>query len=300
MHSIPYYLLAVLLIIAAAILLWVVCGALFIAWASTHPHRSAVFSSTPGQFGAPYEEVAFASAAGDVQLSGWVISAEDPRGIVIVCHGMHSDRTELLNWVEPLWKAGFSALVFDFRALGKSEGSIATAGVLETHDFLGALNFVAEHPALIGLPIGVFGFSMGGAVAIAGSATDTRIQAIAVHGAFATLDRAIQQRCRKHFGVFARPAAFIIRRCSALWMPVRSSEFTPLAHAPKLAPRPLLVMHGDNDSIIPVQDARDLHAAAPMPDGLHIFPNSGHRHIHEDHQTRAYALLVNFFTQHLH
>ena len=125
------------------------------------------------------------------------------------------------------------------------------------------------------------------------------MQAVATHGAFATLDRAIMQRCRKHFGVMARPAAWSIRGLAAFWMPVRSREFAPIAEAANIAPRPFLVLHGSEDSIIPVQDAVDLHAAAATDGGLHILPDSGHRRIHEDHQTRAQSLVVNFFTENL-
>jgi alpha-beta hydrolase superfamily lysophospholipase len=212
---------------------------------------------------------------------------------------MLANRMELLPWAEAFYKAGFSTLVFDFRALGESEGLLATAGYLETQDFLGALNFVSERSDLSSLPVGVFGFSMGGSVAITGAARDKRVQAVATHGAFATLDRAIMQRCRKHFGLMARPAAWSIRGLTAFWMPVHSREFAPIAEAANIAPRPFLILHGSEDSIILPEDAHDLYAAAATEGGLHILPDSGHRRISDEHKESAFETVVSFFTKYL-
>ena len=289
----------------AGTIVWLILGACVIAYISTHPPRRRL-KHTPAVFGATYEDVQFLSRDG-LTLSGWYVPARvaekkpaKPRGAVILCHGMCANRVEVLHWAEPLWKQGFVLLMFDFRALGKSDGELCTAGAEEKLDLLGAVDYLTSRPEMTEVSLGVFGFSMGGATAILTAAEDTRIQAVATHGAYATLDRAIKQRCRHHFGPFAPIVEFLVRRIGFYggWFPVASSTIAPLNAVARLTPRPLLILHGSRDPIIRPADAHDLHAAAGYPKSLHVFPRSGHKRIHRTFRQEARGRLTAFFCEH--
>src|SRR4029077_9822346 len=122
-------------------------------------------------------------------LSGWWLPHPQPRGVVVVCHGYLVNRCEVLGVAGTLQRAGFSCLLFDFRALGVSQGNLCTIGACEVEDALGAVDFVAPHD----LPIAIFGSSMGAAIAIMTAARDDRIGAVIADSPYATLARAADE-----------------------------------------------------------------------------------------------------------
>lgn len=275
-------------------------GAVVIAYRSTHPPRRPQ-RQTPECFGATFEEITFCAPDG-VRLSGWYVPCRperSARGLVILCHGMSAHREEVLPEAACLRKAGFAVLLFDFRALGKSGGEICTGGYLETQDLRAAVDYAASRPDTASLPIGLFGFSMGGVVAIQAAENDPRIRAVATHGAFSSLDRAISMRCRHHFGPLAGPVDLGVRALGRRsgWFLASPSVVAPIQVVARLSPRPLLMLHGERDPIVRLEDSRALYAAAKEPKSLIVLPRSGHRDIHPAIQAEAQERLVCFFLQ---
>lgn len=286
---------------AVGTVLWLVLGACLIAYVSTHPPRKPL-KRTPAQFSAAFEEVQFPSRDGK-SLSGWFLPARAlvggeirPPGAVILCHGMMSNRAEGLFWAEALWERGFTLLLFDFRAYGESDSALCTIGYHEVQDLHGAVDYMMMRPEAAGLPLGVFGFSMGGAIAIMTAADDTRIQAVVTHGAYATLTGAILQRCRHHFGPLGPLVAWMTIKFGMRWFPIQPSEVSPVEAVSRIAPRPLLLLHGKHDPIILAEDARELYAAAGSESSLRVLPHSGHRRIHRDLQQAVRRRVAHFFT----
>ncbi len=288
----------------AGIVAWVTFGVCVIAYFTTHPLRNRRLKKTPADFGAPYEDITFTSRDNDVMLSGWFLMPqlsgnETARGIVVLCHGMLANRLEVLPWAEALWKSGFAVLMFDFRAVGESEGERCSGGYYEAMDLCGAVDYVSNRSDCTGLSLGVFGFSMGGATAIIAAADEQRIMAVAAHGAYASLDRALIYRCRRHFGPLASIAAWAIRAIGERWLPVPSSEVSPMNAVSQISPRPLLLIHGTKDRVVHPADAQDLHDAAGSPKTLNIISRSGHRSIHRSHRDQVREQVVDFFLANL-
>ena len=303
MHILGY----ILLLLAVGLGLWLLAGAFGLAYISTHPPRRRV-KRTPEEFGARYEDITFPARDG-MMLSGWFVPARPrgeaeggPRGAVILCHGMLATRDEVLPWAAPLWERGFTLLMFDFRAYGQSEGRRCTVGHHETQDLRGAVDYLAARPETAGLPVGVFGFSMGGATAILAAADDDRIQSVVTHGAFATLDRAVAQRCRHHFGLFAPLVKWMTKQITLKmgWITLEGAAISPIEAVARLTPRPLLLLHGEQDPIILASDARELRAAAGNQASLRMLPHSGHKRIHRHLRQAVRRRVAHFFSVTLH
>ena len=303
MHSFWAWLIAVAGAGTLGTAVFVVLGTFLLAWFATHPPRRRV-KGTPARFGAAFEEVAFASLEGTM-LSGWFIPSpkqaegQAARGVVILCHGMNANRGEALPWAERLWREGFALLLFDFRGMGNSDGDLCTAGYYETQDLRGAVKYLNSRPDVTDVPMGVFGFSMGGATAILAAADEECIQAVATHGAFATLNGAIAQRCRKHFGPLAPVVSWGALLLATRWFPVSPTLVSPINVVARLTPRPLMLLHGSRDRVVNLADAHALHAAAGHPKILHILPRSGHRRIHHSLRDETRQSVVQFFCENL-
>ena len=272
--------------------------ACLISYIATHPPRRNS-KRTPENFGAAFEVVPF-SARDGAELSGWHIPAKslaEARGVIILCHGMMKTRADMLGWAEALWEHGFALLLFDFRGYGRSADELCSAGYKEVQDLLGALDYVDSRPELAGLPIGVFGFSMGGAVSIMTAADDLRIQAVATLGAFATLDRAVWQRCKRHFGPFGPIAKWAMTNIGFVkrWYPVEFSRVSPINAVTRITPRPLLLLHGAKDKIVNLADAHDLYGAAGYPKELHLLTESQHGIMPDSLRQKTEEQVAQFF-----
>jgi uncharacterized protein len=268
-------------------------GAAAIAYFSTHPPRCRI-RRTPADIGADFEEVTFPSADG-TGLSGWWIPAARPRAVLLLCHGMSAHREQLLPWASWLREAGFSLLLFDFRAMGQSEGDLCTMGLFEPEDVVGAVDYLKSRPDARELPLGALGFSMGGVSIMIAAARDERIEAISTLGSYTGLDRAIAQRCRRHFGPLGPVVEKPARKLGAKWFPGDPLEVDCLAAVRKLGRRPSLFANGTKDPIVPPRHAEDLLEAASGPKEIVLLPHTAHSYpAVQDRQSYEDAVLGFF------
>jgi fermentation-respiration switch protein FrsA (DUF1100 family) len=170
-------------------------------------------------------------------------------------------------------------LAFDFRRLGESGGTMTTIGLREPLDLYGAVSYAKSRSDK---PLGVLGVSMGAATTIMEAADDPRVAAVVADSPFANLDAQVPRR----FG--SGPASRLLGRY-ACWLGgcligESVSNASPLRAVPRIAPRPVLLIHGDADRVIPDADSRALFAAAGEPKSLWIAPGSGHIQAFNDHR----------------
>jgi alpha-beta hydrolase superfamily lysophospholipase len=292
----------VLIVVACMVIgigVWLTAGVTILLKRSVYPKRIAP-QQTDAMAGEGCTEVRFPSAGDGALLAGWFVPARpaSAQGVVLCCHGMSQNREQMLHWAESLWNGGFHVLLFDFRAVGSSEGEKATGGVLEAEDVLGAVNYLASRADCAGLNIGALGFSMGGSAAILAAAEEPRIRAVATHAAFATLDSAIAARCKFHFGPLGPIVDWGFKQVGRKHFHVQPEHINPVRVVSSLAPRPLLVLHGEKDPIIPPHNAYELYNAAGEPKSLHFIEGGDHEPEHA-HTEEVHTRVVSFFRQYL-
>lgn len=178
-------------------------------------------------------------------------------------------------------------LAFNFRGCRPSAGRFSMAGWL--NDVRAAVDHLAQRPDVAG--VAAVGFGTGGALCICAAAGDERVRAVAALGApadFADWARA-PRRLAEHaedlglFGDGGAPPGF-----EGWAQDLRSIRAVECAES--VAPRPLLVLHGAEDELVPVLDARavaDAHGDAE----LKIVPGAGHQLRHDP---RGVALLLGW------
>jgi putative redox protein len=188
---------------------------------------------------------------------------------------------------------GFIALAFNFRGVGDSEGDFSLGGWLD--DLQVAVDHLLRVEPLLG--VWVVGLGTGGALAICAGARDRRIRGVAALGAPADFDdwagqpRRLLQHARE-IGLIRDPA---FPQSVDLWArPLR--EIRALQCVTHFAPRPLLVVHGTDDDVVPDFDARvvaDSHASAD----LRLIPGAVHRLIYDP---RVVAILLGWLDRQRH
>jgi uncharacterized protein len=198
------------------------------------------------------EEVSFASRGG-ARLRGWVLEplGTEPVGTVLFLHGNYGNVSLFLHPLEVLAGAGFQALTFDYQGYGGSEGSPTQEGVLD--DALAALDYLRARPDLAGVPLILYGQSLGGhlAVVVAAQRPDD-IDALAIEGAFTGWrDEAA------HVGARFGSPPFMTRAM----VPERYRALDVIDRVRA----PVLVIHSDDDQRVPAAMGAQLFERALSP-----------------------------------
>ena len=230
------------------------------------------YTFTPWELGVEHEPVVFGREQGIV-LRGWWLPHPDTDRVVIGCTGHRGAKHELLGIGSWLWRAGNNVLLFDFRGRGDSDQGPFSLAYYEMADLEAAVAYVFERMPQARL--GVIGYSMGAAVALAVAARDKRISAVVADSPFATIRGVIEHA----YGRYRLPLSPMLRLTDAvnrLRFGYPFSAVQPIDTVAAIAPRPLFLIHGMADSLIPVQHSEALFAAAGDPKELWTLPQTDH------------------------
>ncbi len=214
---------------------------------------------------------------------------------VILCHGFPigplDARQSALTFPQLLDRVanelGWVGLTFTFRGCGTSEGDFSMQGWVD--DLRAAIDHLEREANPNG--IWLIGTNTGGALALCVAADDPRVEGCALLGPRADFDDWAAQPRR--FLEYAREIGAIRRPGFPASFDEWSRElrrFRPVDAARRFAPRPLLVMHGEEDESVPVADSRVLaeaHGAAET----RVISGAGHRLRHDP---RAVAVLFGW------
>jgi uncharacterized protein len=206
---------------------------------------------------AKVETLEFQNSAG-TRLVGWWVPKSDAKQTVILLHTLGGNRSDLLDFAEPIWKAGFNLVMLDLRSHGMSDGKYFTYGFDEWKDVMAAIDTVnAKQP---NQTFAVLGVSAGGTVAISAAARDSRIRKVVTIGTFADLGETIDVQTKWLPGFWRGRAIG------------RSEELANFKVAETSAKQwisqvkvPVMIAHGTQDSYIPLSNGEQLFAAAREP-----------------------------------
>ncbi len=275
--------------------------------------------ASPADHGLAFENIALTTSDG-LTLRGWYIPAPDPSAslragssrTIVVCPG-HNGSMDADVVVAPwLHAAGFNVLMFDWRGHGRSEGARVSLGVLERLDLLAAVAFAqskgaARTLALAGSArVGVLGFSMGGAVALSTAAGCPAIQAVCSDGGFARVTMAVENGLRERGLPDPLPAflASIFVLVAGLRLGIDLRQADPIRWVDRIAPRPVLFVHGQRDPFVPIAEAEAMLArarraqqGAGLGSELWRVPDAGHRDIHLLHTEDYRRRIIDFFNR---
>lgn len=206
-----------------------------------YPSRRAV-ETPPG-----YRDVWIETDDG-VRLHAWFVPARglEPGGqapVVVHCHGNAGNVADHEAFSSFLADRGISVLIFDYRGYGQSTNRRRTRAGLVT-DSLAAADFARAMPETDPDRVGVFGYSLGGTFASVVAMEREWVRGLCIAAGF----RSWPEIAGFHGGRVAR------------WL--TPGDTAAEENVAKLGGRPLLVVHGSEDFIVPVKHGRAIAEAA--------------------------------------
>lgn len=128
---------------------------------------------TPEDFGLAYEHLGL-RVSPTIELDAYFVPATaPPRANLIILHGVGSCKETYLPNAAALCALGYNLFMVDQRQHGKSGGRYLTYGHREKHDVRKMVDWLVKKTD--GLRTGIYGNSMGAAVALQSMAHDPRL-----------------------------------------------------------------------------------------------------------------------------
>jgi alpha-beta hydrolase superfamily lysophospholipase len=266
-----------------------------------HPHRRTIDYYRgrtpllhPGDLGIRWEEVVIKSTDG-LRLSCWLIPAEGiPKGTIVHLHGVSECKIVGLPLAERLHRHGYNVFLYDSRRHGDSEGKYCTYGFYEKHDTSTIISWLERRTDLKTGTIGLFGSSMGAAVAIQVAAIDKRVAVVVAESGFATL-RTIFDDYQKR--MIKLPWHYL--RNLVIVRSERKAHFKASSVSPMDAVRdvhvPIFILHGTKDRLIKCSYSEQLYANTGEPKELWLIDGADHSNMAEVGGEEYYTRILDFF-----
>ncbi len=222
----------------------------------------------------------------DLELAGEVYippPRNKPYPALCICHGIpatpyNPDDRGYAILAQRFCAAGFVTLIFNFRGTGKSQGNFDILGW--SRDLEAAIEFLYSIEQVDKPRLCLLGFSGGAAVSIYTAAHDPRISPVVACACPADFDllnsKEIASSPIQHFREIGAIKDKNFPPSPEYWSK-GFETISPIHWIDKISPRPLLLVHGDADEVIPLEQARWLFQKAKEPKELAIIPGAKHK-----------------------
>jgi len=261
---------------------------------TTEYYRKRTSILHPADAGLPSEDLTLRSPEG-IELKCWLIKAPpEPRGTVLYLHGVSESRIAGLPMARRLYDRGFNVILYDSRRHGESGGTFCTYGFYEKHDASTVINTVLARPDFHPGNIGVFGNSMGAAVAIQLAALDPRIRAVVAESGFSTLRKVFDDYQKRMIKLPWHYLRNIVIKRSEVIAHFKASAVSPL-EAVKDVHVPLFILHGTADDRITYTYSTMVFQRANEPKELWLIEGASHSNMALIGGEEYFRRIVQFF-----
>jgi putative redox protein len=219
--------------------------------------------------------------SGGVRLGGTLFFPDTSKRVpgVCICHGIPRDNKPVEEkrypaLAEKFCERGYAALIFNLQGTSGSDGEFSFSGW--SRNISDAISYLASSQHIDPGRLGLMSFSGGAFVSWSVVANDPRIKAFASCSSPSDLTkmRVIEEGVK-----YAKKSGILrITNVEKTRKELRTDlqKLNPLNWAGKISPRPVLIIHGDHDDVVPVQSAYELYENAKEPKKILIFKNADH------------------------
>lgn len=204
--------------------------------------------------GLPLQDIWFQSLDG-TRLFGWYVESSGSTGVMLWCHGNAGNIIHRLDNLAELYRVGISVFLFDYRGYGRSSGKPSEDGLYQ--DALAAYAYLTDTRRMASERIVLFGRSLGAAVA--GFVASRRPAAgLILESPFPSIKVLAKSQS------FGLPAHWLLQSRYDLVERLKDIRV------------PILVVHGDRDTVVPIELGRQVFDAANPPKSFFIVEGADH------------------------
>jgi uncharacterized protein len=252
-----------------------------------HPTRNIASSELLRANGIGFQDIELVTEDG-IRLSAWYTPPKNG-AVILVAHGYGDKRPE--DFYALFASHGYGVIAWDFRADGKSGGDFTSLGYYETLDAKAALDFVLAQPDV--KHIGAWGGSMGAVTMIRATAQYPQIEALIADSPFVTLKEEMDLRV-------PIPMMRSLIQLFAGWeIGVNPNQVRPVDDIALISPRPVFIIQGMADGMVPLDSAQHLYDAAKEPRELWEEKDVPHLNMYAYYKTRYSKRAIKFFDEYL-
>jgi len=252
-----------------------------------HPARQTASGALLRANGIEFQEVEL-TTEDNVKLSAWYTPPQNG-AVILVAHGYGDKRAE--DFYALFASHGYGVIAWDFRAHGASDGDFCSLGYYEVLDAKAALDFALAQPGVE--HIGAWGGSMGAVTMIRAAAQYPEIEALIADSPFVTLED--EMNLRVPFPAMRSLIRFFAERESGVTL----DQVRPVDDIARISPRPVLLIQGMGDGMVPLDSAQRLYNAANEPRQLWVEDDVPHLNMYAFYKTRYTKRVIKFFDEYL-
>ncbi len=224
-----------------------------------------------------------------------VYTVSHAKATIILLHGIRSNKEQWYPTALWLNAQGYNAVALDLRAHGQSEGRYCTFGYKEKKDVSALIHYLKQKG--FAQPYGIWGHSLGGAIALQTMAYVPDIKFGIIESAYAGFSEIVHDYA--HYYV-----PFVPDFLNDWWIKSAAekagfspSKVSPLKAANSLK-QPVLIVHGQADKKIKVNNALRLFEKIKSKEkGLLLIPKAGHNDIHRVGGKKFFQRIALFLAQ---
>ena len=232
--------------------------------------------ATPADIGLEFEDVFFSTSDG-VKLHGWYVSADSD----VTLLWFHGNAGNLGNRLEHMLLShiilGVNIFIFDYRGYGLSEGAASESGTYI--DGEAAVSYLRDERGVdTEEQLILYGHSLGGAVAVEVSRRNPS-RGLIVESTFTS----VKDMAKSLYPYLP----------SSIVTSLMQAEYDSLSKIAG-ARAPVMVIHGDEDTTVPLAEGRALYEAARQPKRIYTVEGAAHNDVYAIGGERYFEAIRRF------
>lgn len=195
-------------------------------------------------------------ASDSINLSGFLTytSKDTAKGTIILLHGIRAYKEHFSPLAAELAGQGYNTLALDLRAHGSSGGNYCTFGYYEKYDIVAAVDFLIHEEQLQN--IGIWGQSLGGAIALQAMSIDPRIKYGIIESTFSSFRLVAHDYISRLTGIDVPIFSnYLVDRAGKIGN-FNPDDVIPYKDCEKIL-QPVLLVHGSKDDRISLEHAHE-------------------------------------------